>query len=578
MKTRSAEELPVKGVLGSSWSLIACLGCILGISVSSLAQEKNLPPGTGPVAKIQSTAVSKGFSEVAHWGSNPMKYSQWTSHSNRLVPVYTFGTAQGTNGISLASYIGANSAYRNPDALKKIYGIVPKHTVNPSAEYMDQTNIFDLQHAALAAGKKRIILMIFDGMGWEATRAAAIYRSGTIYRSGRGNGLHFLDYQGAGKSEFGLMCTSPTSARANVENVDEQTVNIPECYGGYDPSRGGFAPWETMPDKEYIKGPDHARNAHVYTDSSASATSMCSGIKSYNYAINVSPTGKQTETIAHRVQKMGYKVGVVTSVPIPHATPASAYAHNVSRKDFQDLTRDMVGLKSVSHPDTPLPGLDLILGAGWGITDTSEKAIASERKAQGKNYVPGPRYLTDADRKAIDQAHGGKYVLAERTAGVSGKEVLQVHLKKALAGNHRLLGMFGIPGLGEGHLPFAGAEGDYAPTPDRSNRLEQVTQADINENPTLSDMTETALDYLAQGNGRFWLMVEAGDVDWAMHANNLDAMIGAIYSGDAAFKRMTQWIETHGGWDDTVLIVTADHDHYLVLEKPEALVAAKQRD
>jgi alkaline phosphatase len=69
---------------------------------------------------------------------------------------------------------------------------------------------------------------------------------------------------------------------------------------------------------------------------------------------------------------------------------------------------------------------------------------------------------------------------------------------------------------------------------------------------------------------KFWLMVEAGDVDWASHANNIDGAIGATFSGDAAFTTITEWIESNGGWDKTAVIVTADHGHMFVLSEPEA--------
>ncbi|MBS0263009.1 MAG: alkaline phosphatase, partial [Planctomycetes bacterium] len=71
----------------------------------------------------------------------------------------------------------------------------------------------------------------------------------------------------------------------------------------------------------------------------------------------------------------------------------------------------------------------------------------------------------------------------------------------------------------------------------------------------------------------FWLMVESGDVDWANHDNNIDNSIGAVNSGDAAVKTITNWVEKHSNWQESLLIVTADHGHYLVIEKPEALIA-----
>ena len=72
-------------------------------------------------------------------------------------------------------------------------------------------------------------------------------------------------------------------------------------------------------------------------------------------------------------------------------------------------------------------------------------------------------------------------------------------------------------------------------------------------------------------NEGFWLMVEAGDVDWANHDDNIDNSIGAVNSGDAAVKTITDWVERHSNWTESLMIVTADHGHYLVLERPELL-------
>src|SRR5690606_19960267 len=116
--------------------------------------------------------------------------------------------------------------------------------------------------------------------------------------------------------------------------------------------------------------------------------------KSYNNAVNVDPFGRKVPTIAHQLAEQGMAIGVVTSVPISHATPACAYSHNVHRSDYQDLTRDLLGLPSISHPNVPLPGVDVLIGAGWGENRDADKS-------QGENYVPGNRYLADADLAAI---------------------------------------------------------------------------------------------------------------------------------------------------------------------------------
>ncbi|MFM7920508.1 MAG: alkaline phosphatase, partial [Planctomycetaceae bacterium] len=234
---------------------------------------------------------------------------------------------------------------------------------------MDQTNIFDIQKAAAAAGKKHIFLVVFDGMDWQTTQAAALWNRRLVsYREGRGDGTHFQRYDAAGTSQFGFMVTSPHNEGTDVD-VDQQKVLNPggTMRGGYAAAAAGAAPWESPADPGYLisKGRGDSPQ-HAYTDSSSSASSMTAGIKTFNGAINVDAAGQPVTTIAQLLREQGWLAGAVSSVPISHATPAAAYAHNVSRDDYQDLTRDLLGLPSVAHPQQPLPGLDVIIGGGYG--------------------------------------------------------------------------------------------------------------------------------------------------------------------------------------------------------------------
>ena len=189
-----------------------------------------------------------------------------------------------------------------------------------------------------------------------------------------------------------------------------------ENRGGYSARYGGATPWATPRAEEYLLG--RLRSLpHVVTDSACSATSMTSGIKTYNAAINVNPSGEQVVPIARELQQRGWGIGVVTSVPISHATPAAAYANNVSRNDYQDLTRDLIGLPSVAHRDEPLPGVDVLLGCGWG-------EESQEPGGQGNNFIPGNVYIAQEDLEAIDVRNGGKYEVVQRTAGQPGRDLL----------------------------------------------------------------------------------------------------------------------------------------------------------
>lgn len=532
-----------------------------------------------PVRDLQTAAIRDGHSPIGHWGADPKNYKEWGSHSNRLIPVYTFGTKGAGAGVDLDSYIGSKSAYRNAERLKEIYGRLPSNTLNPDAEYCDQTDLAALQRAALKAGKKHIILMIFDGMDWQTTRLAAIYNEQRVsYSEGRGSGTHFQNYQADGTTQFGWMCVAPHNDGTDTD-VDSQTIANPggRQPGGYNVRKGGAFPWSPPGEDRYYltgRGPDgKGKGEHAYPDSANTAAAMTSGVKSYNNAINVDYSGQQVSTVAHEAQALGFAVGAVTSVPISHATPACSYAHNVDRDDYQDLTRDLLGLPSIAHPQQPLAGLDVLIGGGFGDMATKTGDPEKKLQGQGKNFVPGNQWLTDTDRRTVDVLHGGKYVVAQRTAGQSGQMVLQTAAEKAAASGHRLLGFFGI-GTAKGHLPFATADGDYRPTVGRTNKAETYSSADLIENPTLADMTVAALTVLEKNPKGFWLMIEAGDVDWANHDNNVDNSIGAVNSGDRAFRAVTDWVEQHSNWRETLVIVTADHGHCFWFDRPEALISS----
>jgi alkaline phosphatase len=526
------------------------------------------------VRDLQTSAIKNNRAEFGHWGPDPANYMAWGSHSNRLIPVYTFGTKEAGAKVQLDSYQDENSPYRSEKELRRIYGRRPDKTLNPAAEYLDQTNIYDLQMAAAAAGKKHIFLVVFDGTDWTTTRAAAIHAAQKVaYTEGRGTGLHLLDYTAGGTSEFGFMVTSPHNEGTDVD-VNAQTVkNIGgKILGGYDPLGGGLNPWQTIDLGYLISRPAPGGTLHAYTDSSCSASSMTAGIKSYNGAVNVDPAGVRVETIAHVLQRQGWLVGAVTSVPISHATPAATYAQNVERDDYQDLTRDLIGLKSISHPQEPLQGLDVLIGTGYGTSSTAAN-LADYIKLQGTNFVAGNQYLTSADQQTVDIKNGGPYNIATREAGVPGGPKLQQTAELAAKENQRLLGFYGTK---YGHLPFATADGDFNPTLGRAtttspSKTEAYSQADLEENPTLAEMTLAGITALARPEKKFWVLVEAGDVDWGNHDNNIDNSIGAVKSGDQAVKVITDWVEKNSNWKDSLVIVTADHGHLLVLEKPELL-------
>ena len=78
-------------------------------------------------------------------------------------------------------------------------------------------------------------------------------------------------------------------------------------------------------------------------------------------------------------------------------------------------------------------------------------------------------------------------------------------------------------------------------------------------------MTDAILDACDEDNQGFFATIESGDIDWAGHSNNIDALIGAVNDFDEAVENVIKWIGENGGWERNMLVVTADHDHYLTL-------------
>ena len=565
----------------------------LGLAIASVSGFATASDGPDRIKELQTAYVISAGQRTPrayHFGSQGPGdvFSNHTSHTNRLVPVYVFGRKA-----NLAAVMGENSLYRDPRKIKELYGVLPENTVNPRAVYADQSDLYRVQKDAVARGVRHLFIVWFDGLDWPTTQAAAIVKTGKVYSEGKGSGLIFQDYDAGGTAQFGFVVTSPTHDQNQVD-VNRESVAIPPTSlgGGYDARIAGPDPWTLGPlgsqAPGYFKGQsasaaDRAgvRNVggvlHAYTDSSQSAAEFVSGVKAYNNGVNVTDDGRLVTTLFHELQDRAWKVGTVTSVPFDHVSPAAMYAQNVYRDDYQDIARSMLGLPGILQETrhVPLrPGLDVVIGTGSGII-TNPTSLA----AQGRNGVLGSLFITSADLTAIDARNGGKYIVAHTELAANGGELLKRAGALAARRSARLFGFFGREGLD--HLPYRTADGHYDPAPSLTSTgalrpAEWYTAADRIEQPTLAQMTEAALTVLEAGSDQsFALFIEAGDVDFALHANNLDNAIGAIYSGEEAVRTVIRWVESHSNWDDSVLVVSSDHGHYLVVDDPQALAKAR---
>jgi alkaline phosphatase len=461
--------------------------------------------------------------------------------------------------------------------------------------------------------QRNTILMIGDGMGWEIARSAAIKnlidvgKSGKtlsdFYTQGRGYGLNMQTLKGyALSTTYGttvadskgkyssnnsalddtVKLTGASPVRPNFkfdprfnpgQSGKTSTDNSPPPAGnlvGYNPLKGGANPWTLGSDKEYIKA--------SYPDSANTATTLYTGVKSYNNAIGVDIYERPLETILKTAAKSGKSTGLVTSVPIDHATPGAAAA-NVNRRTKYDLNAPgATPLDNILQQELRIYQPTVLLGGGHPLSNIKQPLPTG--------VEPDHTYVSEATYKELTQKPNNniyKYTFRERGVNAA-QELAKTAAKLDPNQGQRLLGIYGARGQ-NGNIPVSSATGDYSTTgldlfkvhttkglqPDIDRPLvkgendAQFIKRERNENPTLNDLTSAALTVLGKDPDGFWLMVEGGDIDWAAHDNNMDNLIGTVRDFDRSVGTVIRWINSHGGWERNQLIVTADHDHYLTL-------------
>lgn len=79
-------------------------------------------------------------------------------------------------------------------------------------------------------------------------------------------------------------------------------------------------------------------------DSAAAGTAIASGYKTYSNSINMDETRTITfESIAEKIHKqLGWKVGIISSANINHATPAAFYAHQPTRNNYYEIGEELI--------------------------------------------------------------------------------------------------------------------------------------------------------------------------------------------------------------------------------------------
>ncbi|NUQ01485.1 MAG: alkaline phosphatase, partial [Armatimonadetes bacterium] len=78
--------------------------------------------------------------------------------------------------------------------------------------------------------------------------------------------------------------------------------------------------------------------------------------------------------------------------------------------------------------------------------------------------------------------------------------------------------------------------------------------------PSLATLSRAALNVLDDDPDGLFLMIEGGAVDWAAHSNYGWRVIEEIIDFEDAIAAVVEWVEANSSWDETLLVITSDHE------------------
>ncbi|HOW86066.1 MAG TPA: alkaline phosphatase [Candidatus Aminicenantes bacterium] len=389
-----------------------------------------------------------------------------------------------------------------------------------------------------APAAKHVIFFIGDGMSAESEVAASRY----LY--GRDDGLAWQSLP----------------ARAYVATWDVTAYNTRARQARRPPySRSSFDPAVGYSVKTYgarpLAGPGVLERfpSGPSTDSASAATALATGFKtdSGNIAwLPGDPPGGGLTTILEEVRaRIGAAIGIISTVPFDHATPAAFVSHNPGRSAYYTGFKGYTGL-GLADEIILKTKPDVVIGGGSPLIDNPDFDTR-------KGYISESLYRTLQTSQ--------EYVFVERRPGQDGGAAVAEAAVRAAREGRKLFGLFG----------GKGGNFDVAQVEDSPGRPR--VRPGSEENPSLAEAAEAALGYLARDPQGFFLVIEQGDIDWANHDNDYRAMIGAVADLDAAVRAALAYVDRPGDdvdWTNTVLLVTADHATGGLLLEPGVTLAA----
>ena len=229
--------------------------------------------------------------------------------------------------------------------------------------------------------------------------------------------------------------------------------------------------------------------------------------------------GKSVPTILELAKAKGKAVGAITTTELTHATPATTFSHICNRNAQYAIAAQSV--PGGTGYNTALgDGVDVLMGGGRNHY-TPYSATNKFGRVDGRNL------LTEFAAK-------GYTVAANKTE------------MAAAPNNKKFIGLYST----RSHLEY---------------ELDRTAATPLGEGatqPSLSEMTLKAISLLSQNSNGYFLMVEGGRIDHALHGINAKRALSDTIAFDDAIKAAIDKIkETDPKLENTLIVVTADHDH-----------------
>jgi len=285
------------------------------------------------------------------------------------------------------------------------------------------------------------------------------------------------------------------------------------------------------------------------TESSAAATALSTGYKTYNNAVGMSVDHDTLVNLVEWAKSMGKSAGVVTSVEFSHATPAGFVAHNSVRTNYAQIAYEML-LNS---------RCDVIMGCGNPMYDNDGQPLA--KKWKDPKYVGDSAFwlqVVEGSGKQTQFMVNGKMRTVKDVDSDSKSDpwTLIRNLKEFRAMQKgktpkRVLGVPDVYSTLQQSRSFQNGETKDSP-PFVTPFLATI--------PTLAEMAGGALNVLDNNPKGFFVMIEGGATDWASHDNQKGRFIEEMMGFNDAINAVVGWVNIHSNWKETLVIVTGDHE------------------